>query len=109
MTSRLKEFLEFTKKFLDEPANILPSFDVGACTAYFKKIFKCQNKKLFTIPSWMPNLSNGDKNFDLEAPSYQGVSKIIWRMKSSKSPCPLDQIVFEIVVCPIIHFFNAMV
>ena len=32
------------KKFLDEPTNILPSFDVIACIAYFKKIFKCQVK-----------------------------------------------------------------
>ena len=65
-----KNFWSYTDKFLDEPTNILPSVDVGAYTAYFKKIFKCQNKKLSIIPSWMPTLPNGDKGFELEAPSY---------------------------------------
>ena len=105
-----KNFWSYTKKFLDEPTNILPSFDVGACTAYFKKIFKCQNKKLFTIPSWMPTLPNGEKSFDLEAPSYQEISKIIWRMKSSKSPCPLDQIsVIMLKRCPFLRTYLSQI
>ena len=31
-------------------------------------------------------------NFDLELPTYTEITKIISKMKSSVSPCPLDQV-----------------
>ena len=47
---------------------------------------------MFTIPSWIPKLKKPNIPFNLPRPSYQEITRIIKRMKSSGSPCPLDQI-----------------
>ena len=47
---------------------------------------------VFTIPSWMPMLKETNITFNLSPPSYQEITRIIKRMKSSGSPCPLDQV-----------------
>ena len=105
-----KNFWSYTKKFLDETANILPSFDVIACTAYFKKIFKCQNKKLFTIPSWMPTLPNGIKVSTWRHHHTKRFQKFMWRMKSRKSPCPLDQLsVIMLKRCPFLRTYLSQI
>ena len=43
-------------------------------------------------------------NFNLEPPTYAEITKIISKMKSSASPCPLDQVgVIAFKKCPILR------
>ena len=44
------------------------------------------------IPSWIPRLIGPTVEFSKEPVSYKKICKVINRMKSSGSPCPLDQI-----------------
>ena len=46
--------------------------------------------KLFKIPNWIPMLPEPITEFDLTPPTYQQVTNIIRKMKTS--PCPLYQI-----------------
>ena len=63
------------------------------CLAYFTKTLAAIHpNKLFSIPNWIPALSDPEFQFDLHPPSYQQVTNIIRRMKASGSPCPLDQL-----------------
>ena len=65
------------------------------CFSYFTKTLAAIHpNKQFTIPSWIPALSDPEVQFDLDPPSYQQVTNIIRRMKASVSPCPLDQLSF---------------
>ena len=48
--------------------------------------------KVFTIPSWIPKLKEGNIPFNLSPPTYQEITRIIKRMKFPGSSCPLDQI-----------------
>ena len=85
-------FWKYVKRVLIEPTSIFPNFDAATCTSYFKTVFHCPRKANFSLPAWIPILQEAKTEFDLEPPTYQEVSRIIWRMKSSKSPCPIDQI-----------------
>ena len=49
------------------------------------------NKQYF-IPSWIPQFQAPTHRFNLQPPSYQKITAIVRRMKSSASPSPLDQI-----------------
>ena len=63
------------------------------CLSYFSKtLAKVNPNKLFVIPSWIPKLSDPVFKFDLDPPTYQQITNIIRKMKSSGSPCPLDQL-----------------
>ena len=63
------------------------------CFSYFKNVFaKINPNKLFHIPNWIPLLPDPSIEFDLEPPTYQQVTNIIRKMKTSGSPCPLDQL-----------------
>ena len=71
----------------------MPSFNVTDCFTYFSKsLAKINPTKLFNIPSWIPKLSDPEVQFNLDPPTYQQISNIIRKMKSSGSPCPLDQL-----------------
>ena len=48
--------------------------------------------RIFTIPSWIPTFNEPELAFDEAPPTYQQITKIIRKMKTSGSPCPLDQI-----------------
>ena len=48
--------------------------------------------KIFQIPSWIPALPDPITEFNLEPPTYQQITNIIRKMKTSGSPSPLDQI-----------------
>ena len=72
----------------------------------FQKVFHCPRKANFSLPAWIPILPEAKTEFDLEPPTYQEVSRIIWRMKSSKSPCPIDQIsVIMLKRCPFLRTY----
>ena len=63
------------------------------CYEFFKKSFKCANQtKKFRIPSWIPFFPPPEKEFNRNPPTYNEVSQIIKRTKTSGPPCPLDQI-----------------
>ena len=64
---------------------MLPNFDMNVCFSYLKKVLaKINPNKQFEIPNWI--------QFDLELPTYQQVTNIVRKMKSSGSPCPLHQL-----------------
>ena len=44
--------------------------------------------------------------FRLEAPTYKEIAKIIFKMKSSASPCPLDQVsIIVLKKCPYFRIY----
>ena len=48
--------------------------------------------RYFTCSSWIPSLPDPSISFNQSPPSYEKVTNVICRMKSSGSPCPLDKI-----------------
>ncbi|CAB3992804.1 Hypothetical predicted protein, partial [Paramuricea clavata] len=42
--------------------------------------------------TWIPKLSDPEVQFNLDPPTYQQITNVIRKMKSSGSPCPLDQL-----------------
>ena len=63
------------------------------CFTYFSKsLAKINSNRLFDIPSWIPKLSDPEVQFNLDPPTYQQITNVIRKMKSSGSPCPLDQL-----------------
>ena len=63
------------------------------CFTYFSKsLAKINPNRLFNIPSWIPKLSDPEVQFNLDPPTYQQITNVIRKMKSSGSPCPLDQL-----------------
>ena len=67
-------------------------FTENDCEKYFKNILSKKNRqKHFTSPSWMKTFKGPIINFNLE-PNYTETTKIISKMKSSASSCPLDQV-----------------
>ena len=63
------------------------------CLSYSSKsLAEINPNKLFVIPSWIPKLSDPVFKFNLDPPTYQQITNIIRKMKSSGSPCPLDQL-----------------
>ena len=88
-----RSFWDYAKKFIEKPREILPSFDRSKCFSHFVKTFRAFiPDKIFRIPNWIPKLSQPSIPFNLTAPSYREITNIIRRMKTSGSPCPLDQI-----------------
>ena len=54
----------------------------------------------------MPGLNDPNSEFDLSKPTYSQITKIIKKMKTSGSPCPLDQIsVICFKRCPYLRTF----
>ena len=83
----------YAKKFIESKTRILPSFDGEKCVQYFTTMLRAVSpSKFFTIPSWIPALPAPHVQFDLQPPSYRQITSVIRKMKSSGSPCPLDQI-----------------
>ena len=88
-----KNVWSYAKKFIKKPSEILPTFSKNDCIEYFKKTFNVINpRKLFRVPDHIPKFDQPSIEFDLTEPTYQEVTRIIRRMKTLGSPCPLDQI-----------------
>ena len=88
-----KNFWGYVKFYIEKPKRIIPNSDKKTCFDYFVKSFKCINPlKEFQIPSWIPTFREPPCRLDLNPPSYAEICKVIKRMKSKGSPCPLDQI-----------------
>ncbi len=83
----------YAKKFIERKKYILPTFNRETCYKYFEKTLKVINRlKIYYIPNWIPGLNEPTFQFNMEPPTYAKVTRIIRKMKSSGSPCPLDQI-----------------
>ena len=92
------KFCSYVKHYLEKLTKILLTFDKTTFYEFFKKSFKCANlAKRFLIPSWIPFFSPPEKKFGSNPPTYPEISQIIIRMKTSVSPCRLDQI--SIICC----------
>ena len=86
-------FWSYSKKYIDQAKTVLPQFNASSCYVYYKKLFKCSDKsKQFERPTWMPEYERPTVQFNDSPPTYQEITKIIKKMKTSGSPCPLDQI-----------------
>ena len=89
----VRNFWGYIKNVINKKDSILPSFNVTDCFTYFSKsLAKINPNRLFTIPSWIPKLSDPEVQFNLDHPTYQQITNVIRKMKSSGSPCPLDQL-----------------
>ena len=92
-----KNFWSYVKHYLETATKVLLTFDKATCYKFFKKSFKCVNPtKKFRIPSWIASFPPAQKTFDSNPPTCAEISQIIKRVKTSGSPCPLDQI---FVIC----------
>jgi hypothetical protein len=88
-----RNFWGYIKNVINKKDSILPSFNVTDCFTYFSKsLAKINPNRLFNISSWIPKLSDPEVQFNLDAPTYQQMTNVIRKMKSSGSPCPLDQL-----------------
>ncbi|CAB4027761.1 Hypothetical predicted protein [Paramuricea clavata] len=88
-----RNFWGYVKKVLTYNESILPTFNIGDCEKHFKTVLtKINPNKIFQIPSWIPMLPDPVFEFNLEPRTYQQVTNIIRKMKTSGSPSPLDQI-----------------
>ena len=51
--------------------------DEDQCYEYFKKVLKNTDYQCTSFPSWMKQLKKPSKQFDLGAPTYKEITKII--------------------------------
>ena len=88
-----KNFWGYVKKFFKKKNSLIPSFNMAQCMSYFTKTFSAINpNKTFSIPSWIPKFASPQMPFNLDPPTYHGITNVIRKMKPSGSPCPLDQL-----------------
>ena len=86
-------FWGYVKAFLKSQATLNSTLNKATCICFFSKYFSCLNlEKFFSIPNWIPSFAPPKVPFSLDPPTYQQVTNIICKMKSSSSPCPLDQL-----------------
>ena len=88
-----KSFWKYANEFIEKPREKLPSFNMHRCFSHFYQTFKalCPNR-VFLIPDWIPRLATPAIQFNISPPTYREIANIIRKMKTSGSPCPLDQI-----------------
>ena len=101
----LQKFLEILRKSFRAERRVKPLFTENDCEKYFKNILSEKNRrKRFTYTSWMKTFKDPITNFNLEPPTYTEITKIISKMKSSTSPCPVDPVsVIAFKKCPILR------
>ena len=101
-----KNFWKYWENVLQpETVKVKPNFSETDCLHYFRNTLKLKNKhKRFTGPSWMKEFENPTTDFNMQQPTYAEGAKIFLIMKSSASPCPLDQIsVIAFKKCPVLR------
>ncbi|CAB4027255.1 Hypothetical predicted protein [Paramuricea clavata] len=102
-----RSFWGYVKNIINRKDAVLPSFNMTDCLSYFSKsLAKINPNKLFVIPSWIPKLSDPAVQFNLDSPTYQQITNVIRKMKSSGSPCPLDQLsIISFKHCPYLRTY----
>ena len=100
-------FWGYVKNIFKKSDTSLPSFDGLTCTNFFAKSFSPVNAtKKFEIPDWIPTLPIPNSPFDLSPPSYKQITKVVRRIKTSGSPCPLDQLsIIPFKRCPYLRSY----
>ena len=87
-----KNFWGYVKKIFSKKDEILPSFSMNECFDYFARTLSSVNSRLkystFQAGCQLYQITP----FNLEPPTYQQTSNVIRRIKTSGSPCPLDQL-----------------
>ena len=102
-----RNFWGYVKNVLNRKDTSLPSFSMTDCFSYFSKsLAKINPNKLFHLPSWIPKLSDPQVQFNLDPPTYQQITNIVRKMKSSGSPCPIDQLsIISFKRCPYLRTY----
>ena len=102
-----RNFWQYVKQSFNHKIALSPTFNASICTEFFGKFFATINPLAsFTIPSWIPSLSQPCIPYDLSPPTYQQITKVIRRIKASGSPCPLDKIsIIPYKRCPFLRSF----
>ena len=87
-------FWKYCERVFDPNENrVKPNFNELDCYNYFQKNLSEKNRSAeYSTPSWMRKLDIPSIGFHLQAPTYKEITKIIFKMKSSASPCPLDRV-----------------
>jgi hypothetical protein len=100
-----ENFWKYCKRHLDiGKENIKPDFGEKECFDYFKKTCQMLKNSCINFPSWFKELHEPTKNFNLEAPSYREITKVINKIKANGSPCPNDQVsIIVLKKCPILR------
>ena len=100
-------FWGYVKTICKKSDTSLPSFDGLMCTNFFAKLFSPVNAtKKFEILDWIPTLPIPNSPFDLSPPSYKQITKVVRRIKTSGSPCPLDQLsIIPFKWCPYLRSY----
>ena len=88
-----KMFEAIRRNLIKNPPENLPTFSKTDCIKYFKKGLQCHLcQKTLIVPDHILKFDKPSIEFDLKEPTYQEVTRIIRRMKTSSFLCPLDQI-----------------
>jgi len=82
-----KNFWKTCKIIFNSVISPLPSFNFTVATNYFMSILEqCCSLQTFKTPSWIPAVPGVIKPFNNDPPL-----KVVNKLRSSSSPCPLDQ------------------
>ena len=102
-----RNFWNFVKNTLEKGSSIMPSFQRDHCTRFFLHLFSATTShKIFKCPSWIPSLPDPSIPFNQSPPSYEKVTNVIRRLKTSGFPCPLDKIsIISFKRCPYLKSF----
>ena len=88
-----KDFWMYCKEIFETEDKFLPDFNKTTCYEHFtKSLKKNKHSRDYSLSSRMNILDEPTSLFDLSPPTYREISKIIHKMKSSGSTCPLDHI-----------------
>ena len=88
-----KSFWKYAKEFIEKPREKLSSFNIHRCFSHFYQTFKplCP-RRFFLIPDWILRLPTPKIQFSTSPLTYREVTNTMRKMKTSGSPCPLNQI-----------------
>ena len=102
-----KSFWGYCKRFLENSKRVIPTFSKQVCELFFfNGLRNITTSAPFAVPSWIPLLQKPQTSFSLKPPSYKEICKIVNKMKSSGSPCPLDQIsIIAFKRCPYLRSY----
>ena len=100
-----KNFWCYCKNTFEKDHVIKTDFDKASCKIYFEKSLQQNNVRLtYAFPNWMKQLPEPTAIFDQSLPTYQEVTKIINKIKSSGSPCPHDHMsIIMLKRCPFLR------
>ena len=98
---------KYCEKTLNQERRVTPEFNEATCYKNFQnKLKRKRSNKNFDFPGWMERLPDPTTIFDKSPPTYQEITKIIMKMRSSASPCPYDQLsIIVLKKCPILRTY----